>query len=296
LKKIAQTVTTLQEAAESAVTDLSSQHEARAKAKAKWRVEVRKLINDKLAEIDDAADAEDMFVDAVDSEADPVSTETEKALDSAVEEAKAYQQSAEAYAVNMKDQIERLQAQLKEHQEKEEAAAATGPTEAGSTAAASAALQPPSTPTPAKDRHAKLHAAIMQDLNRHFDANAADLPDLAGNPSEEQKGWLASIWHFFKAAPFGQPPAVAFSLLGVPPHFVHSMLGDKIWQGYWQEKSDTVGDLNWIPMSMLPILKHVTDAKAEELSAMSEQEAKAKERMKTAIDGAAKRRKLGYTH
>ena len=101
---------------------------------------------------------------------------------------------------------------------------------------------------------------------------------------------------FFKAAPFGQPPSVAFGLLGVPPHFVHSLLGDKIWVGYWGERSGAVGDLNWIPTTRLPILKYIADAKSEELALMKDQEAKAKERLKIAIEGAAKRRKLGFNY
>ena len=79
-----------------------------------------------------------------------------------------------------------------------------------------------------------------------------------------QKTLLACVWHFCQAAPFGQLPPVTFEGLGVPPSFVHSMVGDKIWQGYWEERHPHIEMKNWIPRSLLQILQHVSNKKAAE--------------------------------
>ena len=133
----------------------------------------------------------------------------------------------------------------------------------------------------------------LQDLNCHCEVLEADLPPLDGQPSAEQVNWLASVWHFFAAAPFGQAPSVTFGGLGLPPHFAHSLVGNKAWQGYWGDRSHAISETNWVPLSMLPILKHVVNAKAAELATMKGEEEKAKARLKVALEGAALRRSRG---
>ena len=82
----------------------------------------------------------------------------------------------------------------------------------------------------------------------------------------------------------------------MPPHFVHSLVGNKVWEGYWLTRSTGITEANWVPASMLPILKFIVESKAAELALLTENQEKAVARMKAALEGAAQRRKRGFPY
>jgi hypothetical protein len=57
-------------------------------------------------------------------------------------------------------------------------------------------------------------------------------------------------------------PAVSFHVLGVPPHFVHGLIGDDMWKDCWKEKHQTICDTNMVPTKMMGIIKWVVEARA----------------------------------
>ena len=136
-------------------------------------------------------------------------------------------------------------------------------------------------------------AVALQQLALHFPATAADLPKLEGEPSNQQKCLLANIWHFCKAAPFGHLPAVTFDMLGVPASFVHTLVGDKVWEGYWGDQHPNITGAHWIPTTLLPILKHIADVKATEHAQATIAEPPSVARFNAAVASAAKRRTRG---
>jgi hypothetical protein len=205
-------------------------------------------------------DIEDSFSDAVsDNENDQ--TQTEKQRD-----------EAQANVADLKRQLNRLQT-------------ATAQADAATTASLAAASPP---------AHVDLEQTeALADLRCHYDATPEDLPELSGPATPEQITLLANLWHFCRAAPFGQAPAVTFDGIGVPPWFAHRMLGDKVWTGFWGSRSSTISGTNWIPTSMLPIMRHIAESKHDELSQKATEEAEAKIRMETAVREASNRRQRG---
>ena len=113
---------------------------------------------------------------------------------------------------------------------------------------------------------------------------------MEGEPSTMQKSFLACIWHFCRAAPFGQLPAVTFDALGIPPSFAHSMVGDVVWQGYWGDRHPNIEGANWVPTSMLAILKYISELKAEENAKVTVAERPSVARFNAATAAAEKRR------
>ena len=139
----------------------------------------------------------------------------------------------------------------------------------------------------------KVDEEALKDLRLHFPASIPDLPSMEGEPSTMQKSLLAVIWHFCRAAPFGQLPAVTFQQLGIPPSFAHTLVGDTVWEGYWGERHTQIADTNWVPTTMLSILKYISDIKAEEHAQHKIAETPSVARFNAAAAAAAKRRARG---
>ena len=103
-----------------AVIDLDVQHTKRGQERRAFGEAVIALIDEKLEEEDHVPDV--IFQDAVESP--EAATETERALDAALNESKTHQAAASAAASQMMEEITRLQLQLAAQQEVDEAAAA----------------------------------------------------------------------------------------------------------------------------------------------------------------------------
>ena len=104
---------------------------------------------------------------------------------------------------------------------------------------------------------------------------------------------LACLYHFLQASPFGQTPAVTFDAIGVPPHFVHTIVGDKVWVGFWGDRSQNIAGSNWIPTTMVPILRHIAERKAADHANHKMAAAPSRKRWETAKAAAAERKKRG---
>jgi hypothetical protein len=103
-----------------AVADLDVQHTKRAQERQAFGEAVINLIDKKLQEEETVPDVD--FLDA--EEAPEGTTDTERALNAALNESKAHQEAASAAATYMQDQITRLQMELAVQQEKDKEAAA----------------------------------------------------------------------------------------------------------------------------------------------------------------------------
>ena len=77
----------------------------------------------------------------------------------------------------------------------------------------------------------------------------------------------------FAAIPtFTGTPSLRFQDLGVPPSFVHTLVGDTIWKDCWQNRHGDVSGLHWIPYKLYNITKHVFDLLCHELSSQDLEE------------------------
>ena len=242
LGTLAATLKELQEGADEAVQVLSTQHEERATAKAELRQEVKDLIAQKMADIDDetaqADTNEDSFMDAQDDTEEPCTpTETENERDGALKMAAA-----------MREKISQLQAALVQ-------------AEAATTATANEVAAATAPPHPVAQ--SSLKEPGREDLHLEFTAEIAQLPALQGTPSDEQTQAIAKLAALFLAIPWGSPtPAATFDLLTVPPCFVRSMVGNTIWEACWGSRQAHITGANWVPIKLLNVLKWAVESNA----------------------------------
>ena len=64
-------------------------------------------------------------------------------------------------------------------------------------------------------------------------------------------------------------------------------------KGYWGSRSTKIAGTNWLPTTMLPILKHIVEVKAAEHAAHTISEAPSCKRMEVAKAAAAETRVKG---
>ena len=81
---------------------------------------------------------------------------------------------------------------------------------------------------------------------------------------------------------FGAPPPVTFEQLGITPAFAHTLLGDKVWNGYWGAGATTVDPTQHVPRTMHNVMKHIVQKQSEKLMAMISDKAAATKRHETA--------------
>ena len=92
--------------------------------------------------------------------------------------------------------------------------------------------------------------------------------------------------------PWGAPlPAIQFSTLGAKPAFIHTLVGDDVWQACWGPKQGSVADEHYVPYKLLNTVKNLI----EQLQAQPDQAAldDGKERFAAARLAAEQRRKRG---
>ena len=108
--------------------------------------------------------------------------------------------------------------------------------------------------------------------------------------SDQAMAMLSTLWHFYWAVPFGVAlPDVQFDQLGIPPCFVHTLLGDKIWHALWGERHPNITGQHWVPRSALGLLKFVLDKVEAQVTQSTEQLDAAKARVAAARQEAARR-------
>jgi hypothetical protein len=97
----------------------------------------------------------------------------------------------------------------------------------------------------------------------------------------------------FDSAQSTQLPALQFESLGVLPSFIHTMVGDTIWQTCWQDRHAEISGKHWIPYKLLNITKTVVENKYQLEDGLLEEGRKKYAEVEKA---AAKRRKTTAPH
>ena len=242
LKNLGGAVGALQEAAEEAVVRLTLQHEARTLAKKKQREAVRNLIGQRLAEIDDSTDSDATFVDAaVDDAAPQTVTETDLL-------------NSRAVAGRMRQQIQQLQDALALAE-----AAPAAPAAPAEPATLDAALDEAAQANAVKNNHA--------DLWINFAADITMLPKFDGVPTEAQLKGIGALGTLFAAVPWGSPlPAVTFDQIGVHPAFVHTLVGDAMWEDCWQHRHTAITGEHYVPFQLSSLIKFAVEAVSTQLN------------------------------
>ena len=126
---------------------------------------------------------------------------------------------------------------------------------------------------------AQHHAPVSDIWLSCDDAKEEDLP-LLGEPLDESKAFLNTLWHFFRAVPFGAAlPDVTFEQLGAPPSFAHTLIGDRLWSALWRERQGSISSAHWVPRSALHLIKHAVGKLEAQVESSAEQADGAKIRM-----------------
>ena len=78
--------------------------------------------------------------------------------------------------------------------------------------------------------------------------------------------------HFFytNVGDFTAVPPTTFEGMEVNPHVIHTIVGDRIWEGFWElENSKNIAKTQYIPTEMHQVLRHALRPKREQLAAMA---------------------------
>ena len=114
-------------------------------------------------------------------------------------------------------------------------------------------------------------AGALVDLSRDFAVSLEDLPALPSQPNDTYMEQLASL-HFFytNVGDFGRVPPTTFEGMQVSTGVIHNMLGDCIWEGFWEkENSKNIAKSQYIPTTMHDMLRTMIRPKREQLAAMA---------------------------
>ena len=141
--------------------------------------------------------------------------------------------------------------------------------------------------------NAGINAALL-DLQRHFTADAIDLPVCPDSTETSQVASLASLWHFYSQVAFGEVPPITFDGLQIQPCFAHTLVGDKTWYGFWGKEAGTsITGTQYFPRTLHNYLKYVVQAQTAQLAGMTSAKEKAQRRLQAAIALKDQRRKDG---
>ena len=138
-------------------------------------------------------------------------------------------------------------------------------------------------------------ATALTDLQRHYAVVASELTACPNETDQTKVDAMGSLWHFYSAvgsSPWAPlvVPAVTFDTLQVSPSFVHTLLGDAVWEGYWRETHNVVQGSQYIPTTMHNVLQHILEEKHQELSLMAMAKETALVRFETAKAAQAQRK------
>jgi len=138
-------------------------------------------------------------------------------------------------------------------------------------------------------------ATALTDLNRHHPTVATELQPCPATTEPGMEKAMGSLWHFYSAALAGFTgiPSVTFDMVQVCPSIVHSLVGDKVWEGYWAEQHNVVQSSQYIPTTMHIVLQHVLKEKHQELSLLATAKETAAASYKAAEAAQARRRGNG---
>ena len=267
LDRLAKLLAVLQATTEKEAENLAELHEARTTRKMDLGVEVHELLDGMIKDLDDKM-AVDLGSDEEFEDSLETTTETEDQLAAARAEVAKNQALSVAELERLQKETYRDAAVLKAEAERDLARNETDAArkETSSVEARIAKLEAllsgmSGAQAPAAVVEPVVVSAVLADLHREFNAQQSLLPPLEGTPSQEQATTLKNLVALFAAVPWGtQMPAVSFHVLGAPPHFVHSLVGDAMWMDCWKDQHSTITDAVMVPFKMMAVLKHVVES------------------------------------
>ena len=102
------------------------------------------------------------------------------------------------------------------------------------------------------------------DLRLDFEADVSFLPELKGEPTKDQATAISNLAAMFIAVPWGSMlPDTTFEMLRVSPGFVHSMVGDRMWEACWGDRHTHITAAHWVPHKLFNVLKWVVEMRAQ---------------------------------
>ena len=143
------------------------------------------------------------------------------------------------------------------------------------------------------DLNAAQAAEAAEDLWREFEVDPAKLPTLnKANASQPELDILGALASLFAAIPWGAPlPTVQFDALGVAPSFIHTLVGDGVWQACWGAKHAQITGAHFVPYKIVNVIKNVVEQ--QQLQPAAEVLQAGKDRYAEAVKTAELRRKRG---
>ena len=115
----------------------------------------------------------------------------------------------------------------------------------------------------------KTRGSAQEDLARTHRVAVEDFPPLLDNPHEALVKQHAALYWFYSRVGFDSCPHSTFKDVGCNTATVHGLVGDTIWNGFWQDKSTCVQQTDYIPSAMHNAMKHQVMRCSEKLSAVS---------------------------
>ena len=111
----------------------------------------------------------------------------------------------------------------------------------------------------------------LGDLQRKFLVTLEEVPSITEQPNPSYLEELASL-HFFytNVGDFAAVLPTTFEGMEVNPHVIHTIVGDRIWEGFWEtENSKNIVKTQYIPTEMHQVIRHALRPKREQLAAMA---------------------------
>ena len=103
------------------------------------------------------------------------------------------------------------------------------------------------------------HSSI-KGLTREFVGDVVDLPLFMQQPDQETITKCGAVWACLqKVGTFEQMPTATFGMLGIPPHALHTMVGDAFWEACWGAEQNGITWDHYIPFQMIRALKHILE-------------------------------------
>ena len=112
-------------------------------------------------------------------------------------------------------------------------------------------------------------AQAKSDLERVHPVLAEDLPPLLDNPHEAALKQYSALWHFYSRVGLDTIPHATFDDVGCKTALIHGLVGDAVWNGFWQEKSPAVRQTDFIPVALHNVLRYQVNKQSDKLSVVA---------------------------
>jgi hypothetical protein len=131
------------------------------------------------------------------------------------------------------------------------------------------------------------------DLWRVFPGDPSMLPAI-GTMDAEAATTMKTLHGLLSAIPWGEPlPTLQFGSLGALPSFIHSLMGDTMWEACWGDQQDVITNEHFVPYKIMNLVKYAVDRNVPTLS--DDEKTNGAQRY-TAITAASVQRRKGRTN